>query len=316
MGRGGLVRLALALPIVSIFVVDLLALTRTNATTVTVNEALRRFQQAPWGDTTVAAGLPTAMPAATTAPTTTARSTTTRRPSPSTSATTVAAATTRSRPSEASSAGAATSATAAHRPAPGVYRYVTDGSESVSILGAERRYPTETTRTVRHGAGCAWTFRVILLEEHQEEHTACSRPGALDLTSSTNDVRWFGLATTTTLVCDPAIRHVDLAAGVGSTNAFLCREGADSTFSGTSSVVGEETVNVAGQTRRAWRLSVTGSFEGKTRGTVTVTELIDQETWMTLFEQRRNDLRQQSLVGDIAYRQDVTLRLRSLTPSR
>ncbi|MFN2506973.1 MAG: hypothetical protein ABR540_22635, partial [Acidimicrobiales bacterium] len=127
-------------------------------------------------------------------------------------------------------------------------------------------------------------------------------------------VRWFGLATTTTLTCDPAIRHVDVAAGLWSA-PFFCREAAGSTFSGTTSVLGEETVDVGGQPRRAWRFTLTGTFEGKTRGTVTVSELIDQETWMTLFEQRRNDLRHQAPIGDINYRQDVTLRLRSLTPS-
>lgn len=314
MGRRGLVRLALALAIVGLLAVDLLALRGMDATTVTVNEATRRFQQAPEVETTVGAGLPTTMPPTTTVPTTKAQTTRRTGTSASASATTVAATVARSGPSVASPAGT-TPATPARRPAPGVYRYATDGFESVSILGAERRYPPETTRTVRHGAGCAWTFRVILLEEHQEEHTACSRPGVLDLTASSNHVRWFELATTTTLACDPAIRHVDIAAGVGSRKAFLCREGADSTFSGTSSVLGEETVNVGGESRRAWRLLITGSFEGKTRGTVTVTELIDKETWITLLEQRSNELRQQSLLGDIAYRQEVTLHLRSLTPA-
>jgi hypothetical protein len=305
----------MALAVLGILAVDLLAIRGMDATTVTVSEAMRRFQQAPGAVTTVGGGLPTTMRPTTSVPTTAARTARTRPTPPSTSATTVAAATARSGPSVASPAGPATPATAVHRPPPGVYRYATDGFESVSILGARRRYPPDTTRTVRHGAGCAWTFRVILLEEHQEEHTACSGPGVLDLTASSNDVRWFGLATTTTLACDPAIRHVDIAAGVGSRNAFLCREGAESTFSGTSSVVGEETVNVGGESRWAWRLSVMGSFEGKTRGTVTVTELIDKETWITLFEQRRNELRQQSLLGDIAYRQEVTLRLLSLTPA-
>jgi hypothetical protein len=201
------------------------------------------------------------------------------------------------------------------RPSAGVYRYDTDGFESVSVLGAQRRYPAETTRTVRHGAGCNWTFRIILLEEHQEEHVACSGPGILDLTQSTNDVRWFGLSTTTRFTCDPPIRHIDVAAGSGSTASFVCREGTDSTFSGTTAVLGEESVTVGGQTRRAWRVSVNGTFQGKTRGTVTASELIDQETGMTLFEQRVNDLKQQSLIGDISYRQEVTLRLRSLSPA-
>jgi hypothetical protein len=297
---------ALALAIMANLVADVYALTTTNATTVAVSEAVRRFREAPGGATTAQPSqLGSAPPSPDPPPTTPA-------PSPSAAPTTAASTSLPRPPPSSAPAGASGSAL---RPPAGVYGYDTDGFESVSILGAQRRYPPETTRTVRHGAGCIWSFRIILLEEHQEEHVACSRPGILDLTGSTNDVRWFGLSTTTRLTCDPPIRHVDAAGGAGSTAPFVCREGVDSTFSGTTALLGEEAVAVGGQTRRAWRLSVNGTFQGKTRGTVAATELIDQDSGITLFEQRVNDLKQQSPIGDIAYHQEVTLRLRSLSPA-
>lgn len=312
MGRAGAAKATLALAIVAILSADVYALTRrTNATTVTVDEAVQRFREepvavppdapAPAGSVLEPAGL---APVPGAAPTTTL-------PAPGSTA---GAATPARAPGAAPTPQPPAPPRGPLRPAAGVYRYATQGYESVSILGTQRSYPPETTRTVRHGPGCTWTFRIVLLAEHQEEHTACSRADVMEMTGSTNDVSWFGLATSTRLTCDPPIRHADAAAGVDRA-PFLCREGTVSTFAGTSTVTGQETVRVAGQTRQAWRLSATGTFLGKTRGTVTVNELIDQETGSTLFEQRTNDIRQQSPLGDIAYRQELTLRLVSLQPA-
>jgi len=307
--RPRLAEVALALALAGILTADLYAVTTTNATTVVVDEAVRRFRATPEVATTAPPLPPSAPPATSAVPTT-------RRTSPSTSSTTTPRTVAVGDGSGPGPAPAQATAAGAVRPAAGVYRYATEGSESVSILGAQRRYPPETTRTVRLSAGCAWTFRIILLEEHQEEHTACSGPSTLDLTGSTNAVRWFGLDTLTRLACDTPIRHVDTAATPGSRMPFLCHEGGDSTFSGATTLVGQETVDVGGVARPAWRLSLTGTFEGKTRGTVTVSELIDRQTWITLFEQRTNDLKQQSLIGDIAYHQDLTLRLLGTSPTK
>ncbi len=295
----------LAIVIVLILVADVYALTKTNATTVDAGEAVRRFLETPAGVTTLQPPQPDSPLPSTDPPRTT------RTSSPSAAPTTARTPSTGPPPPTSAPA----RATTALRPPAGVYLYDTDGFESVSILGAQRRYPRETTRTVRHGAGCTWSFQIILLEEHKEEHVACSQPGIVDLTGSTNDVRWFGLSTTTRFTCDPPIRHVDAARGAGSKASFVCREGGESIFSGMTTILGEEAVAVDGQNRRVWRLSVDGTFQGKTRGTVVATELIDSDTGITVFEQRSNDLKQQSLLGDIAYRQEVTLRLRSLSPA-
>ncbi len=58
-------------------------------------------------------------------------------------------------------------------PAPGVYRYVTDGFETVDALGGARHdYPGETTITVTQ-AGCGVHLRWDVLRERRDEWAIC-----------------------------------------------------------------------------------------------------------------------------------------------
>ena len=299
-------RAALAIAVVVVLAGDVYLLGRTEGTPASVETAVERFRLE--GDAGTDAGLPapstTEAPAATTTSIPPASTTTTRRAARP--------------PADAGAPAAAREAgppATLLRPPAGVYRYRTVGSESISLLGAERRYPAETTRTVRHGGGCSWSMRLVLLVEHVEEHFVCSTSTTLDVTGNTTNVSWFGFSSTTNLVCDPPFRQADRAAAPGTSTPFACRQGADATFSGTTTIAGEESTTVEGQARRAWRVVIRGTFEGQTRGTVMVTELVDQENGSVLFEQRTAELTQRSPLGDVAYRQQVTLTLSSLTPT-
>ena len=299
-------RSALAVAAVLILAGDLYLLGQKGGTPASVDNVVERFRQEPG-----VAGDKAQSPPTTVAETAT---TTSRPPTPSTTATTPP----RSRPA-ADAAGAAPAPEASRpatllRPPAGVYRYQTAGSESLSLPGATRRYPGETTRTVRHGPGCTWSMRLVLVVEHQEEHFVCSTTSTLVVTGSTTHINWFGFSSTVNVTCDPPFREADRAAAPGTSTPFVCRQGGESTFSGTTTIGGQESVIVEGQARRAWRVVIRGTFEGSTRGTVSVTELVDQENGMVLFEQRSNDLVQRSVLGDVGYRQEVTLTLSSLTP--
>lgn len=300
-------RAALALILALILVADVYLLARDEGTPVSVENAVERFRSeggalaevAPVTPTTEAPAAP-----ATSAPPPPATTTTTRR-------------ITRTPPSAPAAApgGEAPRPASVLRPAPGVYRYQTVGFERLSLLGASRRYPAETTRTVRHGGGCSWSMRLVLLAEHQEEHSFCGTTTTLDATGNTTSVTWFGFASTVELVCDRPLHEADRNAPPGTSTPFLCRQGTDSTFSGTTTIGSEASVVVDGQVRRAWRLDVRGTFEGQTRGTVVVSELIDQEDGGVLFEQRTTDLTQRSPLGDVTYHQEVTFTLSSLSPT-
>ncbi|HEV3401364.1 MAG TPA: hypothetical protein VG078_06040 [Acidimicrobiales bacterium] len=297
-------RLGLAIALVAILAADVYLLADDEGTPVSLENAVERFRSegGPVVDAVV--------PPTTEAPPAPATSS----PPPSTTTTTRPAARSPAPPPPAPGAEAPRPATLL-RPAAGVYRYRTVGSESISLLGASRRYPAETTRTVRHGGGCSWTMRLSLLAEHEEEHSFCSTAATLDATGNTTNVSWFGFSSTVVLVCDQPLHEADRGAAPGTTTPFACRQGVDSTFSGTTTIGGEESVPVDGQPRKAWRVQIRGTFDGQTRGTVTVSELVDQEDGSVLFEQRTTQLTQRSPLGDVAYRQEATFTLVSRTPT-
>jgi hypothetical protein len=300
--------LLLAVAILAILGIDLYVVSRPEGTAVTLAEAVDRFRAEAPSTTAPEPAPATDVPRTTS--TTASRQGTSSTAAPTTSRDRAATSTT-----PATTPAGRQSAASRLRPPAGVYRYATDGFESLSI-GGERRYPAETTRTILHGAGCVWRMRILLLQEHQEEHVACSTERLFDLTSSSSEVRWFGLPYGSRFDCEPPIRHVDREAGIGVLGTFVCPAGSEGTFSGKTTLLAEETVQFEGTTRPVWRIRIEGRFEGNTRGTVSTTEVIDQETGIVLFEQRVNDLKQRAVLVDVAYRQEVTLTLLSLTPAR
>lgn len=299
--------LALGIVIVMLLAADLSALRRHNRTPVGTSEAVRRFhipQPLPQ-DPVVGFEQPT---------------TTTDPAGTAASSSTVVAPTVPTVPSVPASAAAGTSTSVsptarppALRPPAGVYRYRTVGFEELGI-GGSRTYPELTTRTVRTGAGCAWTMEIVLLDEHREQHLMCGTAQVLDLLSTRTDVRWFGVSYPTEFTCSPRIRHVDRSARDGDVVAFRCSESGGATFTGTSTLGRIEAFNFQGESRPAWRLRIDGKFDGRTRGTVSAVELIDEATGRVLSEERTNDLKQTTVIGDVTYRQEVRLTLVSLTP--
>lgn len=201
------------------------------------------------------------------------------------------------------------------RPEPGVYVYATDGYEEVSLLNTRRDYPDETTRTIRHGEGCQWSMLITFLEEHEEEHSACSTPTRIDVLASSTSVTWFGHQQNNRFECDPPQRLADREAAPGTTGGFVCREGDRTTFEGTVTYLGEEEFIVDGEARRAWRIDVSSTATGEIRGTVEVDQLIDLTTGHVLWEHRRDELDQDTQAGTVHYSQDVTSSLTDLDPS-
>ncbi len=116
-------------------------------------------------------------------------------------------------------------------------------------------------------------------------------------------------------MCDQPLHEADRGAPAGASAPFVCRQGSEYTFSGTTTIAGDASMTVDGQPRRAWRVDIRGTFEGQTRGTVSVSELVDQEDGSVLSEQRTTDLTQRSPLGDVAYRQEVTFTLSSRSPT-
>ena len=91
-------------------------------------------------------------------------------------------------------------------PPPGVYRYRTEGSESVDVLGGTTHtYPAETSLTVvPHG--CGVTLRWAPLEQRSEEWGLCVTAQGVELqTDGAFFHEFFGTAHPESMVCDRTV---------------------------------------------------------------------------------------------------------------
>jgi hypothetical protein len=86
-------------------------------------------------------------------------------------------------------------------PAPGVYRYATEGEESVDVLGgATHTYPPETTITVT-ADGCGVLFRWDALQERRDEWRLCATKHGLVQGNGLQYHEFFGQAEPEDVVC-------------------------------------------------------------------------------------------------------------------
>jgi hypothetical protein len=106
-------------------------------------------------------------------------------------------------------------------PAPGVYRYVTTGSESVDALGgATHDYPAETTITAT-ADGCGVLLRWDALVERRDEWRLCATPAGVELQPvGLQYHEFFGQRDSEDLICDRAVLVVPAATSTTSTTSI------------------------------------------------------------------------------------------------
>lgn len=108
-------------------------------------------------------------------------------------------------------------------PSPGVYRYRTEGSESVDVLGGTTHtYPAETSLTVvPHG--CGVTLRWTPLEQRSEEWGLCATVDGMELqTEGAFFHEFFGTAHPESMVCDRTVVLVPAAGSMTTEVAQKC----------------------------------------------------------------------------------------------
>lgn len=168
---------------------------RDRSTAVDVGEAIDRFR-----DNTV----PTSDPSPT-VPDTTAANPPDTVPAPTTPGTT---------PLTTPDTAPVTTAPAAVLPEPGVYRYATEGSESIDALGGTRHeYPEISTITVtddRAVGGCGRHLRWDVLAERYEEWRLCTDGShVVQQATSLQFHEFFGQKRPEDVVCDLPVRLTD-----------------------------------------------------------------------------------------------------------
>ena len=198
-------------------------------------------------------------------------------------------------------------------PEEGVYRYATRGSESIDRPSDRHDYPSETAMSIR-ATDCGFTGRWQPLENRWDEMTVCRRNGRSLLPRLSTHREFYGQSNDSNYRC-------------GATNyAFLPKPGA--TWSGTCADgdakmhirgrtiahepvrVGDETVNTVRYTIEA---RITG---GDAEGTWTAERWVDPETGLLIRVEAQTRATSDSSVGTVQYREQLSLRLLSLTPQR
>jgi hypothetical protein len=294
MGRRRVVVTALlGVAISGVLAADAMLVTQRGVTTpVTLRDALERFR----GE------MPSRTPAGTVRPR--AR---TAEPVPSPASTTASSA----RRRRSTATGTAT----LHPPANGVYAYRTNGYEEISTTSARHDYPSESFATVRRGDGCAWEFEHRVVEQHVDTARYCTARDRHALRAASTAVTFFGQSGTRTYTCDPPLTLLVRPMRAGAVFTGSCEtDDGNARSDERVTVVGSETVVVAGVDVAAWHIVEESTLSGETQGSGRIEMWLDAASGLPLRVQRAVDTRTSSGFGTVRYTERATFVLESVRP--
>jgi hypothetical protein len=195
----------------------------------------------------------------------------------------------------------------------GVYVYDTTGTESIDVLGGDSHtYPAETALTVTtEGCGVRMTWKP--LAGRSESWLVCPLNGGW-VTPRTNSVHSFFRQTyDTAFVCDT---DTWWAPPQGMSSWTSSCGNADRTSTRTGRIVGVEPYVIDGETRDAVHAEWLDSLSRGSDGTVATDIWIDTETGLMLGQRVTTHSHNDSVVGKVAFEEQLALHLRSLVPKR
>ncbi len=195
----------------------------------------------------------------------------------------------------------------------GVYVYETSGTESIDVLGGDSHaYPTESTLTVMtEGCGVRMTWKP--LDGRSESWLVCPAGGG-SFTPRTNSVHSFFRQTyDTAFVCETGSWWAP-PDGMSTWTSKCGNDDRTSTRKGR--IVGIEPYVIDGQAREAIHALWHDELSRGSEGTVTTEIWIDKRTDLMLRQRVTTDSRNDSVVGEVTFREQLDLELRSLVPER
>jgi hypothetical protein len=196
----------------------------------------------------------------------------------------------------------------------GVYVYETDGFEQTDALGgATHRYPSTSTISVT-GDPCGVLLRWDVLDGRSTTWQLCL--GSDGWTQKVRDERhtFFGIGDQTTYRC-PGTAFRPQGDKPGTTFSVACRAG-EATERGRGRVVGRESCSVGPSAVECAHVRTRTTFGGGTSGTATFDFWLDRTMGLPIAIEMVSRTTNGSLIGDVHYEEEVSLRLTSLTPRR
>lgn len=203
----------------------------------------------------------------------------------------------------------------ATRPVPaGVYVYTTAGSERTDALGGvTHQYPKTSTVTVS-ALPCGVRLRWDVLRGRSTTWTVCTGPATWTQRSRFERHTFFGVTDETTYACGETPFR---PAGdrIGTTFDIDCSTG-KARERGRGRIVGRNAVRVGATRVPAVHVRTVTSFAGDTTGTATYDFWLARRTGLPVRIEMASRTTSGSLIGDVHYREVVSLHLASLTPRR
>jgi hypothetical protein len=198
-------------------------------------------------------------------------------------------------------------------PLDGVYVYDTSGMEEVDALGGDsHQYPLETAMTVRK-QGCGVRMTWAPLEGRSETISVCESDGGATLLQSTAEHSFFRQTVEVTYSCESGVWWMPPEGVIEWGGQCTSTE---RTTHRVARVVSTEPFVVDGETRDAVHVHYTDTLAGTSSGTVTGDLWLDQRTGLILRQRTVVDSRNDTVVGEVVFTEELDLRLRSLEPLR
>jgi hypothetical protein len=210
------------------------------------------------------------------------------------------------------------------RPHQGVYSYSGTASEHVSLPPKSRNEgPGAMPGTVTYQADGCWVARVDYSQTHWQSATYCPRQGALVQVGTAGWYKWdfvaFSISDTSTYTCAVPKVVIPADAAPGVRNSFSCTgtnaplDTGPVTMTGSTEVVGLETVTVAGRAMQALHVRETDTFSGGQTGTNVADTWFSTVDALPLRQRWTTEVQTPSPVGTSTMTGQSTVTLSSLT---
>ena len=211
------------------------------------------------------------------------------------------------------------------RPPTGVYRADASGKASISFPPTSQSYGASAPVTVTHQGENCWSTTVDFNTAFQQRWNYCIDNGVLTEHSNYTTTGWDLGATSITNIsqfdCSPPGEIIKTGERRDEVSTYNCVGTSDSISGTTNSVVTFESLGTAAltidaMTVPAFHYRESDVLSGPQRGTTTIDYWYSVENMLLLRMERQINLRTDSPVGEVTYKEDGEWQLSSLTPTR
>ena len=211
------------------------------------------------------------------------------------------------------------------RPPSGVYRADASGKASISFPPTSQTYGASAPVTVTHQGDNCWTTSVDFNAAFQQRWNYCIDNGVMtehgNVTSTSWDLGAASITNVSEFTCTPPGEIIKAGEQRDQLSTYVCVGTSDTITGITTSDVTFQSLGITLLEVESIQVPVfhyreTDTLTGPQRGTTTLDYWYAVQDMLLIRMERHVDLRTNSPVGDITYKEDGELQLSSLTPTR